>query len=67
MAKQYLKKCRQCGNLLLNDDIDYNFDGCQDEWDICNECNLLYFVKVRFGRICKVTKHKIDFEDYYND
>ena len=58
MRKQYLKKCRQCGNLLIIDDIDYQFDGCQDELLICGNCNLTYFVKVRYGKICKVRSEK---------
>ena len=60
MRKQYLKKCKQCGNLLVIDDIDYQFDGCQDEVLICNKCSLVYFVKVRYNKIYKVTKEKVD-------
>ena len=60
MTKNYLKKCKKCGNLLFIDDIDYNFEGCQDELLICDKCNLTYFVKVRYGKICKVRYEKND-------
>ncbi len=41
---------------MIPDDRDYNFDGCQDEWYVCeNEnCEVSAFVKVRYGKICRV-------------
>ena len=57
-ATNYLKKCRRCGNLLIVDDIDYQFPGCQDEVLWCEKCHRWYFVKVRYNKICKVTIEK---------
>ena len=55
----YGKKCRVCGNEIIVDDVDYNFDGCQNEYLICDNCNKAIFVKVRYGKICKV-----EYNDY---
>ena len=50
------KECPKCHSKMIPDDRDYNFDGCQDEWYVCeNEnCEVSAFVKVRYGKICRV-------------
>lgn len=44
--------CPRCKQLMVIDDIDFNFTGCQDEYYIC-VCGLSSFVKVRYGNVCK--------------
>lgn len=46
-------KCPICGNLMELDDIDYNFDGNQDEVYCCFDCNTTAFVKVRYSKVVK--------------
>ncbi len=43
--------CPICKKPMEIDDIDYNFDGCQDEYWGCSECSTSAFVKVRYSRI----------------
>lgn len=54
--KRYSKDlpCEYCGIDLELDDIDYNFNGCQDEYCYCKKCGRGVFIKVRYGKICKV-------------
>lgn len=49
----YRKKCPLCGGELKVDDIDYNFKGCQDEMLVCNNCQITFEFKVRYGKICR--------------
>lgn len=47
--------CPKCDKEMEIDDIDYNFDGCQDEYWKCNDtCQCMAIVKVRYGKVCKV-------------
>lgn len=55
----YGKKCRKCGSEIMVDDVDYNFDSYQNEYLICNNCKMSIFVKVRYGKVCK-----IEYNDY---
>ena len=62
MIRTYGKdlKCKICGKDLTIDDIDYRFDGCQDEYWICENCQgSSAFVKVRYKKVYKVefTEH----------
>lgn len=60
MIRNYLKTCPKCNNILEVDDIDYDFDGKQDELLICNKCKKYIMVKVRFGKYhTKILKIKI--------
>ena len=52
--RQFKGKCGRCGETIVVDDIDKRFDGCQDEWIVCENCKLHAFVKVRYNKICKV-------------
>lgn len=48
-------KCPICNQEMFIDDIDYRFKGCQDEYWICENCHeSSAFVKVRYGKVCKV-------------
>lgn len=43
--------CPNCKNGMRLDDIDYNFDGCQDEYWLCNDCEITAYVKVRYANV----------------
>lgn len=60
MKKLYYKICKKCGNPVYVDDIDYMFDGCQNEYLICNKCKDFIFVKVRYGKISRVERRKLE-------
>ena len=49
----YRKTCPICGERLEVDDIDYNFEGCQDELLNCNKCKLVFEFKVRYGKVLR--------------
>ncbi len=56
-AKKYGKgtKCPKCGKEMEIDDLDYRFDGCQDEYWKCENCGeFSALVKVRYKKVCKV-------------
>lgn len=53
----YLSRCFICNNLMELTKIDYRFEGNQDEYWACYPCRAYRFVKVRYGRICKMEKH----------
>ena len=58
MRRLYYKVCQKCGNQVNVEDIDYQFDGCQDEYVFCEKCNEDIFVKVRYGKICRIHREK---------
>lgn len=58
--KIYYKICKQCGNIVYIDDIDYMFDGCQNEHLICYKCKESIFVRVRYGKISRVERTKLE-------
>ena len=41
-SQRYIKKCPICGNILETDDIDYNFEGNQNESSTCNHCHISF-------------------------
>lgn len=50
--KSYVERlCKFCKLAMMKiDDIDYNFDGNQDEYLYCPNCNATLFVKVRYKK-----------------
>lgn len=49
------KECPICNSTnFYCYDVDYNFEGNQDEYWECEDCRLSVFVKVRFHRIVNV-------------
>lgn len=64
MRPTYLKKenypvCPSCNVPMILDDVDYDFEGKQDEYWICprienGSCEHGAFVKVRYGKVCKI-------------
>lgn len=54
----YGNQCKKCGHYVDLDDVDYQFQGCQDEYLYCPKCNEWIFVKVRFNKICRVRREK---------
>ena len=50
--KHYVKNCPKCNLPLTYDDIDYNFEGNQDEYSSCPKCNLAYKFKIRYHKVC---------------
>ncbi len=45
--------CKECGNEMILDDVDYNFEGNQDEYWLCEKCYSGIFIKIRYGRVVK--------------
>ena len=56
-GNQYTNKnfiCPRCGHEMYLDDVDYNFDGNQDNYYACPNCKLSSIEKVRYKKVCKV-------------
>lgn len=51
MAKRKHHQCVFCKSEMKLDDIDYNFEGCQDEDWYCPKCHAALFVKVRYNKV----------------
>ena len=47
-------KCPVCGKLMELDDIDFNFNGNQDEYYYCWDCYTSAFVQVRASQVAYV-------------
>ena len=47
-------KCPKCYGNLIIDDIDFNFKGNENDYCICEKCNSSIFIKIRYGKVCKV-------------
>ena len=46
--------CKYCGKLMTLDDIDYNFEGNQNNYWTCFDCKSSCFEKIRYGKsICR--------------
>ncbi len=43
--------CPICKKPIELDDIDYRFDGCQDEYWGCPDCSTSAFIRVRYSKI----------------
>jgi hypothetical protein len=50
-SKLKIPKCPECGEEMKLDDIDYNYDGNQDNYFICKNDNTSYFQQVRHDKI----------------
>lgn len=55
----YLKNkyptCKKCNSYMYLDDVDYSFQGCQDEFWFCPKCSSLMTVKVRYNKVIGLT------------
>ena len=66
MKDSYLKfipKCPVCNIEMILDDVDYNFEGNQDEYWTCPNvdiCGIGLFVKIRFGKLVFSEVNKSD-------
>ena len=49
----YKTKCPACKGNLVEEDIDYNFDGCQDEMSYCENCKIYFYFRIRYHKVCK--------------
>ena len=58
-SQRYIKKCPICGNILETDDIDYNFEGNQNESSTCNHCHISFEFYIRYGHLWKYTKTQL--------
>lgn len=47
-------KCKKCNCEMLLDDVDFNFEGNQDNYWLCEKCEIGCIEKIRFGRSIKV-------------
>ena len=52
----YIKKCPICKSKLEHEDIDYNFEGNQNELSKCNNCHVVFVFYIRYGHLWKYTK-----------
>lgn len=52
----YIKKCPICGQPLEHEDIDYNFDGNQNELACCSQCHVSFEFYIRYHHLWKYTK-----------
>lgn len=59
----YKRKCPICGEKLTTDDIEYRFDGNQDEYSICNHCHTHFLFYYRYGHLWKYDKTKMYFDE----
>lgn len=50
---QIIPKCINCNREMILDDIDFNFEGNQDNYYICSKCNSEIIQNVRFGKIIR--------------
>ena len=48
---QIIPKCFNCDHEMILDDIDFKFEGNQDNYFICTKCNSEIIQNVRFGKI----------------
>ena len=70
MSRSYMKQkpiCRDCNQEMVIDDIDYNFEGCQDEYWYCKKCGDALFIKIRYGKPCKSQYTEKAIADEYLD
>lgn len=56
----YQKKCPKCDTQLEFDDVDYSFDGCQDEYSVCPKCQLSFIFRIRYHSVC----NRYEYTDY---
>ncbi len=63
-SRSYLKnrypKCKYCNNYLVLDDIDYDFEGKQDEYWECDKCGASMRVKVKYSKVYGIAWFKGD-------
>ena len=57
MIKQYTKGtlCPYCKKEMKLDDIDINFSGNQNEYLICEKCQIYGYAKIRFGKVFSIS------------
>lgn len=59
----YVKKCPLCGEKLELDDVDFNFNGNQDEYSFCNYCHHSFIFYIRFGKTWQYEVTKMYFDE----
>lgn len=48
-------ECKNCNKPMRLDDVDFNFKGNQDNYYVCDFCNLCGAVeKIRYGKSIKI-------------
>lgn len=50
---QEIPKCFNCGCEMMLDDIDFKFEGNQDNYFICTKCNSEVIQNVRVGKLIR--------------
>lgn len=55
----YIKKCPICNSKLEVEDVDYNFDGNQNEYSTCNNCHIVFEFFIRYHHLWKYTKQNL--------
>ena len=42
--------CKYCGKEMILDDTDFRFDGCEDRYWLCENCEASCFEKIRYHK-----------------
>lgn len=59
----YKNICPVCGAKLDCYDIDFNFNGNQDEYSECMNCHTSFIFYIRYGGLWKYRKTKLYFDE----
>lgn len=62
----YVKKCPICNSELEYEDIDYNFEGNQNEISCCNNCHITFEFFIRYGHLWKYTKSLLVYNERFD-
>ena len=55
-------KCPICGKKMELDDIEVQFQGCQNEWHLCNDCLTTAYTRVRYDNVVDIVYTDTDAE-----
>ena len=52
--------CKYCGKKMELDDVDYNFKGNQDNYWVCDNCNVSAIENIRYFKSVRVVFYNED-------
>ena len=59
----YVKTCPICGQPLTYDDVDFNFEGNQNEYSDCEHCHKSFIFYIRYGSLWKYDVWEEEFNE----
>ena len=62
-----IRKCPICGKEMKSYDIDYNFDGNQDEYYDCENCHHSFEYHIRYHKVWKYEVWDLYFDKSLNE